>query len=92
MMSSPSAPREGGEDSVDLDRNGIPDHEELQTCCSGTSDRRFGVFLVQVAMTLGILVLCLLQIANTELDCESTQLYVSLLSLITGVWLKELKL
>lgn len=90
---NPSAPH--GEEElevVDLNMNGIPDHEEMHSCCSGTSDRRFGIFMVQVCMTLGILVLCLYQIGNSHLDCESTQLYVSLLSLITGVWLKELRL
>ena len=93
---NPSAPGREHEDEdlevVDVNMNGMPDHQEMQSCCSGTGDRRFGIFLVQVCMTMGMLVLCLHQIGNARLDCESTQLHVSLLSLITGVWLKELRL
>ena len=70
---------------------GIPDDDEMVSCCSGTSDRRFGIFLVQVVITIGLFILCLIKIGDETIGCEATQLYVSLLSILTGVWLKELK-
>lgn len=83
---SPTAP------PVDLNQNGIPDHEEMQTCCSGSSDRRFGIFLVQILMSMALFALCLIKLGDENLDCEATQLYVSLLSLLTGVWIKEIRM
>jgi len=76
----------------DRNENGIPDNEEMQTCCSGSSDRRFGIFLVQVCMSLSLFALCLVKLGDEHLDCEATQLYVSLLSLLTGVWIQKIRL
>lgn len=76
---------------VDANDNNIPDHEELQTCCSGTSDRRFGVFLIQVLMSVALFALCIIKLGDENLDCEATQLYVSLLSFITGIWVKGVR-
>lgn len=77
---------------MDINNNGIPDDQEMQSCCSGTSDRRFGIFMVQVCITIGLFIMCLFKISDENIGCEATQLYVSLLSLLTGVWLKELKI
>ena len=75
---------------LDANANGIPDHEEMHSCCSGTSDRRFGIFIVQILMTLALFTLCLVKLGDETLSCDATQLYVSLLSLLTGVWIKDL--
>ena len=74
----------------DANENGIPDTEEMQTCCSGTSDRRFGVFLIQLFITISIVVLCVYKLGE-DLGCEQSQLYNSLLSVVVGFWLTNIK-
>jgi len=74
----------------DDNKNGIPDDDEMQTCCSGTSDRRFGIFLIQIFITLSIVVLCVYKLSE-DLGCEQSQLYNSLLSVIVGFWLTKVK-
>lgn len=74
----------------DTNKNGIPDDEELQSCCSGTSDRRFIHLCVQLFITISIVVLCTYKL-GTELDCEASQLYNSLLSVVIGFWLTKVK-
>lgn len=77
-------------DRKDSNNNGIPDVDEMHSCCSGTSDRRFGVFLIQLFITISIVVLCTYKL-GTDLDCESSQLYNSLLSVVVGFWLTKVK-
>lgn len=77
-------------DIKDSNNNSIPDNEEMQTCCSGTSDRRFGVFLIQLFITISIVALCTYKLGS-ELDCEASQLYNSLLSVVVGFWLTKVK-
>jgi hypothetical protein len=77
-------------DIKDTNENGIPDHEEMRTCCSGTSDRRFGVFLIQLFITVSIVILCTYKL-GADLDCEASQLYNSLLSVVVGFWLTKVK-
>jgi len=74
----------------DNNNNGIPDDEEMQSCCSGTSDRRFGVFLIQFFITISIVVLCTYKLGD-NLGCEESQLYNSLLSVVVGFWLTKVK-
>ena len=74
----------------DTNKNGIPDDEELQSCCSGTSDRRFIIMCVQLFITISIVVLCVYKLSE-DLGCEQSQLYNSLLSVIIGYWMKSLK-
>jgi len=63
----------------DANKNGIPDNEEMQTCCSGTSDRRFGVFIIQIFITLSIVFLCVYKLSE-DLGCEQSQLKTSVVS------------
>lgn len=74
----------------DTNKNGIPDDQELQSCCSGTSDRRFIIVCVQLFITISIVVLCVYKLSE-DLGCEQSQLYNSLLSVIVGFWLKVAK-
>ena len=74
----------------DANKNGIPDDDEMQTCCSGTSDKRFGNFLIQLFITFSIVILCVYKL-SLSLGCEESQLYNSLLSVVVGFWLKQIK-
>lgn len=78
------------DDLKDSNKNGIPDSEEMHSCISGTSDRRFGVFIIQLFITISIVALCVYKL-GTDLDCESSQLYNSLLSVVVGFWLTKTK-
>ena len=71
----------------DINENGIPDKYEVQTCCSGTSDRRFIIMMVQLFITVSIVSLCVFKLSE-DLNCESSSVYNSLLSVIIGFWLK----
>jgi len=74
----------------DSNKNGIPDDQEMQSCCSGTSDRRFLVFCCQLFITISIVVLCVYKL-STDVGCEESQLYNSLLSVSIGYWMKSLQ-
>jgi hypothetical protein len=71
----------------DTNKNGIPDDFEIYSCCSGSSDTRFIILLIQLFITICIVSLCVYKLAD-EPTCESSQLYNSLLSVIVGFWLK----
>ena len=71
----------------DNNKNGIPDTYEVRSCCSGTSDKRFIILLIQLFITVSIVSLCVYKLSE-DLSCESSQLYNSLLSVIIGFWLK----
>lgn len=75
----------------DFNKNGIPDDEEMVSCCSGTSDRRFGTFLIQLFITFSIISLCVYKLSLNDLSCEQSQLYSNLLFTIVGFWCRELK-
>lgn len=75
----------------DFNNNNIPDEEEMETCCSGTSDRRFGTFLIQLFITFSIISLSVYKLSLNDLSCEQSQLYSNLLFTIVGYWCRELK-
>lgn len=73
----------------DLNGDGIPDSEEIRTCCSGTSDARFARLILQMSISIGIVFMCLFKLSDDTLDCESSSLYVSLLSIVVGFYLSK---
>ena len=75
------------DDLKDSNKNGIPDTYEVQSCCSGSSDTRFIILLIQLFITVSIISLCIYKLSD-NLSCESSQLYNSLLSVVIGFWLK----
>lgn len=72
----------------DNDGDGIVDIYQVKSCVGGSSDTRCLKLLVQVIITFAVIAVCLAKIYDDTLDCESSSLYVSLLSLLIGFWLK----
>ena len=62
-------------------------HENMWTCCSGTSiDKRGIIFIVQTFMVLIILIFCMYMICSAE-DGEDYTVWVSIMSAIVGNFL-----
>ena len=57
---------------------------KINSCCSGTSDKRLLVFISQMAITILILLFCFVQIARGS---DNQEFYFSLVSLILGLYL-----
>ena len=62
-------------------------------CCSpnNRTDKRIIVFFSQFSITLIIIFFCIYQLLRSN-SCESDQLYMSLLTLVIGVYLPSPKL
>ena len=62
-------------------------------CCSksGTTDKRIIVFFSQFSITLIIIFFCIYQLILSN-SCESDQLYMSLLTLVIGIYLPNPKM
>lgn len=65
------------------------DEHQLNSCLGGTTDRRLYILIVQSLISLFILVVCMWKLFDGRLTCEQSQLYLGLITLITGIWMKS---
>ena len=60
-----------------------------KTCLCGSSDKRLLTFVAMISISISILVFCFFMIANRSLSCPELNTYISLISLILGIWVKS---
>jgi hypothetical protein len=58
------------------------------TCCGKTSDRRLLQFIASLSISLLVLIFSAYQLSQ-HLDCASEQVYIGLVTLIIGFWVKS---
>ena len=74
-------------DSKDIENENEWVHENMWTCCSGSSiDKRGVIFIVQTVMVLIILIFCMYMICSSE-PGEDYTVWVSIMSAIAGNFL-----
>lgn len=67
----------------------IKDEDKIETCCSGTSSKKFYILIVQSVISGGVITLSLVKLSNEHLDCSQTNVYVGLLTMLIGIWIKS---
>lgn len=86
-MFIPKIPREG----TTLESVNNDDSEHRYNCCCRAvpmSDRRVLIFSASLSISLIVIVFSCYQLVNL-VDCHSQNTYISLLSLVIGIWLKS---
>ena len=71
---------------MDVERVENDIENKINSCCSGTSDKRLLVFISQMTITLLVLFFCFIQII---LKTDKVEFYLSLVSLILGLYLPQ---
>lgn len=61
---------------------------QLQSCCGKSSDKRLLVFIASAVISISVVVFSCTQLVLLD-DCHSQNTYISLLTLIVGVWIKS---
>jgi hypothetical protein len=74
---------------IDVEDKEIPDEHQVETCCSGTSDKRCHTLIVQTTISISVLFLCIFKLADHNLNCEQSNIYVGLLTMLIGIWIKS---
>jgi hypothetical protein len=60
-----------------------------QSCCGVPSDRRLLTFVSVFSISIGVLSFCFSQLAIGTLNKDREMFYISLITLIIGVWIKS---
>lgn len=79
----PIAPPSSIEEAIRMDEH------QLNSCLGGTTDRRLYILIVQSLISFVILIVCMYKLFDGRLSCEQSQLYLGLITLITGIWMKS---
>jgi len=64
------------------------DNNEWKTCCGRTSDRRLLQFIASLSISILILIFSCYKLSQ-ELGCTTENVYVGLITLIIGFWVKS---
>jgi hypothetical protein len=62
-------------------------NDTWNSCCM-TLDKRATLFFTQLIISLLIMVFCIYQLVHLT-DCNSQQTYISMLTLVVGLWLPQ---
>jgi hypothetical protein len=71
---------------IDIENNTT--ENQLQSCCGRTSDKRLLVFIASIIISISVVGFSCVQLVLLD-DCHSQNTYISLLTLIVGVWIKS---
>jgi hypothetical protein len=87
----PSAPEDRKHNNSDNDRkdNDSNQEHELMFCTGHVTDKRLWILALQSIISLAIIFLCCIKLFDDDLGCEQGNLYVGLITLITGIWMKS---
>ena len=68
-----------------------PENKYKLGCCCGEkmTDRRVLLFIASILISLIIITFSCYQLTRENIDCNSENTYVGLITLIIGVWLKS---
>lgn len=73
---------------IDIEHD-IPPEHQVETCCSGTSDKRFHTLIIQSVISLSVITLSIVKLSDHTLNCEQTNVYIGLLTMMIGIWVKS---
>lgn len=64
---------------------------QLKSCClgGGTTDKRLLTFCASFSISLLILVFSCVRLSKSGIKCNEQNQYVSLISLVVGVWIRS---
>ena len=82
----PSLKRQKMTHEIDIDN--INHENQLKNCCGTTSDKRLLMFIASLTISLIAIAFSCYQLSR-KLDCESQSVYIGILTLILGVWVKS---
>jgi hypothetical protein len=88
----PTAPETKCSDCSDTDRkDDVPNSTEyeLMFCTGHVTDKRLWILALQSIISLAIIFLCCIKLFDDNLGCEQSNLYVGLITLITGIWMRS---
>jgi len=66
-----------------MSTNDIPNEPQWHTCCSGTTEKSFVKYMVQVVLALVLIIFSMIQIAR---GTQNMNVYYSLISMTIGIF------
>jgi hypothetical protein len=84
-----TAPRRHNNSDNDDDGDVSNSENQLMFCTGHVTDRRLWILCLQSIISLLIISLCCFKLFDENLTCEQGNLYVGLITLITGIWMKS---
>ena len=67
----------------------VKNNNNWKTCMGSSSDKRLLTFIATLIISVSVLNFSFFMIANRSLSCPELNTYVSLISLVIGIWLKS---
>ena len=86
-IKSPSLAKRVLEHKIDLENK--EENHIWKSCCFKSTDSRLLTFVASFTISLSLLFFSCFQLARDDIDCNSENLYVGLITLILGVWVKS---
>ena len=77
-------------DAVEIEKDLIETENTYRSCCL-TSDKRALQFFSQFTICVGVLLFSMYKLINSE-ECEETQVYIGLITMIIGIYLPNPKI
>jgi hypothetical protein len=77
-------------DAVEIEKDLINTENTYKSCCL-TSDKRALQFFSQFTISVGVLLFSMYKLINSA-ECEETQVYIGLITMIIGIYLPNPKM
>ena len=74
-------------DAVEIEKDLIKTENTYRSCCL-TSDKRALQFFSQFTICVGVLLFSMYKLINSD-ECEETQVYIGLITMIIGVYIPQ---
>ena len=62
---------------------------QWDSCCMRKTDSRLLTFIASFFISMILLIFSCYQLTRPDIDCASENIYISLITLIIGVWVKS---